>query len=129
MPSKDSVRSQGVWSAWSQAKLCYKHHLPLLSFHLTHWVPTFQLVCGNTAPLTTPLHHPHLILYPGWEGALELHWKVPLLGLLLYFVYISTFVRLFFFFNVYLFLRERQNVSRGMAAREGDTESKAGSRL
>ena len=49
----------------------------------------------------------------------------------------------FFFFNVYLVLRERererhththtqretQSVSRGGAEREGDTESKAGSRL
>ena len=39
------------------------------------------------------------------------------------------------FFNVYLFLRERQSerervcVSREGAEREGDTESKAGSRL
>ena len=32
-------------------------------------------------------------------------------------------------FNVYLFLRERQSVSRGWAEREGDTESEAGSRL
>ena len=34
-------------------------------------------------------------------------------------------------FNVYLFLRdgERQSMSRGGAEREGDTESKAGSRL
>ena len=30
---------------------------------------------------------------------------------------------------VYLFLRERQSVSRGGAEREGDTESAAGSRL
>ena len=36
-----------------------------------------------------------------------------------------------FFLNVYLFLRdrERQSMSRGGAEREGDTESKAGSRL
>ena len=36
-----------------------------------------------------------------------------------------------FFFNVYLFLRERQRDSpnRGGAEREGDTESEAGSRL
>ena len=38
-----------------------------------------------------------------------------------------------FFFNVYLFLSERekdrQSVSGGRAEREGDTESKAGSRL
>ena len=33
----------------------------------------------------------------------------------------------FFFFNLYLFLRERQSVSRGGTEREGDTESKAGS--
>ena len=35
------------------------------------------------------------------------------------------------FFNVYLFLRERerQSISRGGAEREGDTESEAGSRL
>ena len=35
------------------------------------------------------------------------------------------------FFNVYLFLRnrERQSVSGGGAEREGDTESEAGSRL
>ena len=36
---------------------------------------------------------------------------------------------LFNFFNVYLFLRERQSTSRGGAEREGDTESKAWSRL
>ena len=35
----------------------------------------------------------------------------------------------FFFFNVYLFLRERQNVSWEGAEKEGDTESKAGSKL
>ena len=35
----------------------------------------------------------------------------------------------FVFFNVYLFLRERQSTSRGGAEREGDTESEAGSRL
>ena len=36
-----------------------------------------------------------------------------------------------FFFNVYLFLRERegQSMSRGGAEREEDAESKAGSRL
>ena len=35
------------------------------------------------------------------------------------------------FFNIYLFLRdrERQSMSRGGAEREGDTESEAGSRL
>ena len=35
------------------------------------------------------------------------------------------------FFNVHLFLRERetQSVSRGGAEREGDTESETGSRL
>ena len=35
------------------------------------------------------------------------------------------------FFNVYLFLgdRERQSMSMGGAEREGDTESEAGSRL
>ena len=32
-------------------------------------------------------------------------------------------------FSLYLFLRERQSVSRGVAEREGDTESEAGSRL
>ena len=38
---------------------------------------------------------------------------------------------LFFFFNAYLFLRDRErpSASRGGAEREGDTESKAGSRL
>ena len=36
---------------------------------------------------------------------------------------------LFLFFNVYLFLRERQSTSRGGAEREGDTESEAGSSL
>ena len=36
----------------------------------------------------------------------------------------------FFLFKVYLYLRkERQSVSEGGAEREGDTESKAGSRL
>ena len=35
----------------------------------------------------------------------------------------------FYFFNVYLFLRERQRVSRRETEKEGDTESKAGSRL
>ena len=33
------------------------------------------------------------------------------------------------FFSVYLFLRERKNMSRGGGEREGDTESEAGSRL
>ena len=33
------------------------------------------------------------------------------------------------FFNVYLFLRERDGVSRGGAEKEGDTESEAGFRL
>ena len=33
------------------------------------------------------------------------------------------------FFNVYLFLRKKQSVSRGGAEREGDTESVAGFRL
>ena len=32
-------------------------------------------------------------------------------------------------FNVYLFLKERQSMSGGRAERQGDTESKAGSRL
>ena len=36
---------------------------------------------------------------------------------------------LFYFFIVYLFLRERERVSREGAEREGDTESEAGSRL
>ena len=36
---------------------------------------------------------------------------------------------IFFFFNVYLFLRQRQSVNRGGAEREGDTESETGSRL
>ena len=35
----------------------------------------------------------------------------------------------FLFFNVYLFLRERQSVSWEGAQKEGDTESKAGSKL
>ena len=40
-------------------------------------------------------------------------------------------MELVIFFLVYLFLRdrERQSMSRGGAEREGDTESKAGSRL
>ena len=33
------------------------------------------------------------------------------------------------FFLMFIFLSERQSVSRGEAEREGDTESKAGSRL
>ena len=49
--------------------------------------------------------------------------------------YCSSQDPLFFFFNFlkhfYLFLRERkrQSTSRGVAEREGDTESEAGSRL
>ena len=35
----------------------------------------------------------------------------------------------FFFFNVSLFLREKQSVIRGGAEREGDAASEAGSRL
>ena len=37
----------------------------------------------------------------------------------------------FLFFNIYSFLRdrEREGISKGGAKREGDTESKAGSRL
>ena len=40
-------------------------------------------------------------------------------------------IYVFNFFNIYLFLRERQrqSVSRGGAEREGDTESEAGSGL
>ena len=34
-----------------------------------------------------------------------------------------------YFFNVYLFLRQRQSVSRGGAERGGDTEYETGSRL
>ena len=34
-----------------------------------------------------------------------------------------------YFFNVYLFLKERQSVSGGGAEKEGDTESEAGFRL
>ena len=34
-----------------------------------------------------------------------------------------------FFFNVYLFLRQRHSMSMGGAEREGDPESEAGSRL
>ena len=41
----------------------------------------------------------------------------------------NTPIKKNFFFNVYLFLRERQSVSRGGAEREGDTESEAGPRL
>ena len=33
------------------------------------------------------------------------------------------------FFNVYLFLRQRQSMNGGGAEREGDTESEAGSKL
>ena len=33
------------------------------------------------------------------------------------------------FFNVYLFLRQRQSMNGGGSEREGDTESEAGSRL
>ena len=48
--------------------------------------------------------------------------------------YISPHYEIFLFkflFNVYLFLRERrrESMNRGGAEREGDTESKAGSRL
>ena len=46
--------------------------------------------------------------------------------------YVETRATLnFFFFNVYLSLRdrERQSMSRGGAERQGDTESKAGPRL
>ena len=41
------------------------------------------------------------------------------------FIYL-LFVYLLTYFNVYLFLRERQGTSRGGAEREGDTESEAG---
>ena len=41
----------------------------------------------------------------------------------------GIFFFFFNFFNVYLFLREREHTSRGGAEREGDTESEAGSRL
>ena len=41
------------------------------------------------------------------------------------------YIVLKYFFNAYLFLRDRgsQSASRGAAERGGDTESKAGSRL
>ena len=50
----------------------------------------------------------------------------------MYSKYFSVYgLTLFFFFNVYSFLRdrERQSMSREEAEREGDTESEAGSRL
>ena len=43
--------------------------------------------------------------------------------------YVLPFTEKKIFFNVCLFLRERQSVSRGGAEREEDTESEAGSRL
>ena len=43
--------------------------------------------------------------------------------------FISLIYKIIFFFSICLFLRERQSVSKGGAEREGDTESKAGSRL
>ena len=48
-----------------------------------------------------------------------------------YYYYYYHHHHYYYYFNVYLFLREkeRQSVSRGGAEREGDTESKAGSRL
>ena len=52
-------------------------------------------------------------------------WSGPWLGFLFCFVWGSPGV---FFFNIYLFLRERQSVSRGGVEREADTESQAGSR-
>ena len=36
---------------------------------------------------------------------------------------------IFFFFNIYLFLRQRESMNGGGAEREGDTEWEAGSRL
>ena len=42
---------------------------------------------------------------------------------------VFSFFSLLIFFNVYLFLRQRQSVNRGGAEREGDTESETGSRL
>ena len=41
---------------------------------------------------------------------------------------LSFFSSFFNFFNVYLFLRERQSMSGGGAERERETESEAGSR-
>ena len=43
--------------------------------------------------------------------------------------FIESFFPLLLFFYAYLFLRERQSTSEGGAEREGDTVSKAGSRL
>ena len=40
---------------------------------------------------------------------------------------VSTFFFFLIFFNVYLFLRQRQSMNGGGAEREGDTESEAGS--
>ena len=85
--------------------------------------------------------HPFLISYilPDWEEVVSDRWWVTGSQLLsvcnalgtvgnLYAVFNNTPIKKKFFFNVYLFLRERQSVSRGEAEREGDTESEAGSR-
>ena len=42
---------------------------------------------------------------------------------------ISFFLKKNFFFNVYLFLRQKQSMNGGGSEREGDTESETGSRL
>ena len=46
-----------------------------------------------------------------------------------YHVGLPEIVLLKFFFNVYLFLREKDRMRAGEGQREGDTESEAGSRL
>ena len=57
------------------------------------------------------------------------------MGILGYFsvsshIYHFSLISIFFnFLNLYLLLREIQNMSRGGAEREGDTKSKAGYRL
>ena len=43
--------------------------------------------------------------------------------------HVIFFFFFFNFFNVYLFLRQRQSMNRGGAEREGDTESETGPRL
>ena len=51
------------------------------------------------------------------------------LDLAIIFVGLYSFFKLKNFFDVSLFLRERENISRGGAERERETESEAGSRL
>ena len=91
--------------------------LPQLGLSARHIPQTEANPAGSLLP-DKPLEAP-ISLLSASPLPLRLHWPV---------IKGKIFKN---FFNVYLFIfeRERQSTSRGRADREGDTESEAGSRL